>query len=84
MDYDRIEECERGSNYSHITWHDGKGYILEADGEFVSSDDSKNAYFRKEHGVFHKIDWFEHDANDYILMDYDFDTDGQRVALVAK
>ena len=83
IDYDYVSECERGRHYDHITWDDGMGYMLEADGEFISSDDSKNTYFRKdEKGEFHEIEWFEHNENDYILMEHDFDTNGQRVALV--
>lgn len=82
---DRIEVCERGSHYNHISWNDGKGYQYEADGEFISSDDSKNAYFRRdENGEFCKVEWYEHNGEDYVLMDTVIDTEGQLVWLVCQ
>lgn len=85
VEYDRIDVCERGRHYDSIDWTDGKGYVLNACGEFISTDDSKNTYFRRdENGKFHKIEWFEHTEDDYILMDYDIDTDGQLVALISQ
>jgi hypothetical protein len=56
----------------------------EADGQFLSGDERHNTYFRYNgNGEYEKIDWFEHDENDYVLMDYVIDTDGQKVALVS-
>lgn len=84
-EYDYVSECERGSHYDFISWEDGHGYTHNASGEFISSDDKKNAYFRKnDKGEFNKIEWFDHTDDDYILMDYEIDTNGRKVALVCK
>lgn len=84
VEYDYISECESSNYHEHISWSDDKGFSYEADGQFLSSDDSHNTYFRyKGNGEYEKIDWFEHDENDYVLMDYAIDTDGQKVALVS-
>ena len=84
---DYISICETNKSYSHISWQDGKGYNYEADGEFISGSDSKNAFFRRDDkGNFYRIDWFERDENiqDYVLMEYVIDSDGLMVALVAE
>lgn len=84
VEYDYISECESSNYHEHISWSDDNGFSYEADGQFLSSDDSHNTYFRyKGNGEYEKIDWFEHDENDYVLMDTVIDTDGQKVALVS-
>ena len=84
VEYDRIEVCETSNHHQHIRWDDGKGFFYEADGEFLSSDDRHNTFFRyKGNGEYEKIDWFDQTENDYVLMDYVIDTDGQKVALVS-
>ena len=83
-EYDYISECERSRHYDHISWNDGKGFAYEADGQFISSDDRHNHYFRYENGEYREIEWFEHNENDYVLMDYVLDSDGQKVALVCR
>ncbi len=84
VDYDVVSVCERNRHYSHITWSDDHGFDLEADGEFISSDDSCNRYFRKVGDEFEEIDWFEHNDDDYVLMEFVLDTEGLRHALVCK
>ena len=84
VEYERIDVCDTSNHHEHVSWSDGKGYHYEADGFFISSDDRNNTYFRyKGNGEYEKIDWFEHDENDYVLMDVVLDTDGERVALVS-
>ena len=84
VEYDYISMCESGNHHQHIWWSDGKGFTYEADGEFLSSDDRRNTYFRyKGNGEYEKIEWYDHDDNDYVLMDYAIDTDGMKVALVS-
>ena len=84
VEYDYISECESSNHHEHISWSDDKGFSYEADGQFLSGDDRHNTYFRyKCNGEYEKIAWFEHDENDYVLMDYVIDTDGQKVALVS-
>ena len=82
--YDYISECERSRHYDHISWNDGKGFDYEADGQFISSDDRHNHYFRYENGIYREIEWFDHTNQDYVLVDYVLDSDGQKVALVCK
>ena len=84
VDYDAIDVCERNKHYTHVSWSDDKGHVLEADGEFISTNDEYNRYFREVNGTWTEIDWFEHDDNDYILMAFEIDTDGQKIALVTK
>jgi len=82
--YDYISECESSNHHEHISWNDDKGFSYEADGQFLSSDDSHNTYFRRnENGEYEKIGWFDHNDNDYVLMDTVIDTDGRKVALVS-
>ena len=83
-EYDYISECERSRHYDHISWSDGMGFSYEPDGQFISGGDRNNRYFRYENGEYHEIEWFEHDENDYVLMDYVLDSDGQKVALVCR
>jgi hypothetical protein len=84
VEYDYISECESSKHHEHISWSDDNGFSYEADGQFLSGDDRHNTYFRYNgNGEYEKIDWFEHDENDYVLMDYVIDTDGQKVALVS-
>lgn len=85
VDYDRIEVCERSRHYDHVSWMDDKDFQYEADGQFIRGDDSKNTYFRRdEKGDFQQIEWFEHNEDDYILMDTVIDTDGQVVWLICQ
>ena len=85
VEYDYISECERSRHWDHISWNDGKGFDLEADGEFISSDDRHNRYFRKDDkGGFSEIAWYDHTDDDYVLMDMELDTDGMKAALVCK
>ena len=84
VEYDYISECESSNHHEHISWSDDKGFSYEADGQFLSGDERNNTYFRyKGNGEYEKIAWFDHDENDYVLMDYVIDTDGQKVALVS-
>ena len=83
VEYDYISECESSNHHEHISWSDDKGFSYEADGQFLNGDERHNTYFRKGNGKYEKIAWFEHDENDYVLMDYVIDTDGQKVALVS-
>ena len=84
VEYDYISECERNRHWDHISWNDGKGFDLEADGEFISSDDRNNHYFRYENGEYKAIDWFDHTDDDYVMVYDVIDTDGLRAMLVAK
>ena len=84
VDYDGIAICERNNHYTHVSWGDGKGFDYEADGEFISSDDQHNRYFHVERDKFYEVEWWAHDKNDYILMDFVLDTDGNKIALIAK
>ena len=85
VDYDYISECESSNHHEHIGWSDDKGFTYEADGQFLSGDYRNNTYFRyKGNGEYEKIEWFEQEENDYVLMDYVIDTDGLKVALVSK
>lgn len=84
VEYDYISQCETSNHHEHIRWSDGRGFNYDADGYFLSSDDSRNTYFRyKGNGEYEQIDWFEHDDNDYVLMDFVIDTDGMKVALIS-
>lgn len=83
---DYIEECE-SDNHETISWFDGKEFTYNASGEFISSDTSRNTYYRKDYTngcTFHEIPWYEANEDDYVLMDKVIDTDGQLVFLVAK
>lgn len=84
--YDRIEECEMSNHHSHLTWNDGMGFYLEADGEFISGSAQRNIWRRKQaDGSFVKIDWFKADSeNDYVECYNAFDSEGQFVLLVCK
>ncbi len=84
VDYDGIAICERNNHYTHVSWSDGKDFDYDADGEFISTDDRYNRYFRNVDGTWTEVEWFEYDENDYILMDFVLDTDGNKIALVAK
>ena len=84
VEYDYISECERSSHWDHISWNDGEGFDLEADGEFISGDERRNVYYRYENGEYLEIDWFDHTDDDYVMVYDVIDTDGQRVRLVAK
>lgn len=84
VEFDYISECERSRHWDHISWNDGKGFDLEADGEFISSDERHNKYYRYEEGEYKEIDWFDHTDDDYVMVYDVLDTDGQRVRLVAK
>lgn len=84
VDYDYISECERNRHYDHITWSDGKGFDLEADGEFISSDASRNRYYRLKNGEYHPVAWYDQNEDDFVLMSFVIDTDGRKVALVCK
>lgn len=84
VECDYISECERSAHWDHISWNDGKGFDLEADGEFISSDDRNNHYFRYENGEYKAIDWYDHTDDDYVMVYDVIDTDGRRAVLVAK
>ena len=85
VDYDYISECESSNHHEHISWSDDKGFTYQADGQLLSGDYRNNTYFRyKGNGEYEKIEWFEQEENDYVLMDYVIDTDGLKVALVSK
>lgn len=84
VEYDYISECERNRHWNHISWNDGNGFDLEADGEFISSDERHNVYYRYENGHYHKIEWFEQTDNDYVEVYDVIDSNGKRVILVAK
>ena len=84
VEYDYISECERNRHWDHISWNDGKGFDLEADGEFISSNDRNNHYFRYENGEYKAIDWYDHTDDDYVMVYDVIDTDGMKAALVCK
>lgn len=84
VEYDYISECERSNHWGHISWNDGKGFSLEADGEFISSEDRFNHYYRYENGEYHKIAWYDHTDDDYVAVYDVIDTNGQRALLVCK
>ena len=84
VEYDYISECERNRHWNHISWNDGNGFDLEADGEFISSDERHNVYYRYENGEYRKIDWWEQKEDDYVMVYDVIDSNGQRVGLVAK
>lgn len=84
VEYDYISECERNRHWNHISWNDDNGFYLEADGEFISSDERYNVYYRYENGEYRKIEWWEHTDNDYVMVYDVIDSNGKRVILVAK
>ena len=84
VEYDYISECERNRHWNHISWNDGNGFDLEADGEFVSSDERFNVYYRYENGHYRKIEWYEQTGEDYVMVYDVIDSNGKRVILVAK
>lgn len=84
VEYDYISECERSRHWDHICWDDGKDFVLEADGEFVSPYEHDNKYYRYENGEYHEIPWYEHTDGDYVMVYDVIDADGQRVRLIAK
>lgn len=84
VEYDYISECERSRHWDHISWSDGNGFNLEADGEFISGNERSNKYYRYENGEYHQIPWYEHTADDYVAVYDVLDTYGKRALLVAK
>lgn len=84
VEYDYISECERNRHWDHISWSDGNGLDLEVDGEFISSDERYNKYYRYENGEYREIKWYDHTDDDYVMVHDVIDTNGQRVRLVAK
>ena len=84
VEYDYISECERNRHWNHISWNDGNGFDLEADGEFVSSDERFNVYYRYENGHYRKIEWYEQTGEDYVMVYDVIDSNGKLVILVAK
>ena len=84
-DVDYISEGETNRHYSSLNWADDKGYFINMSGEFVSSDEKKNTYYRKDSkGNFEEVAWYDHTEDDYIFMMFDIDTDGKKVAIVCK
>lgn len=84
VEYDYISECERNGHWDHISWNDGVGFELEADGQFLSSYEHDNKYYRYENGEYHQIPWYEHTDDDYVAVYDVLDTHGKRALLVAK
>lgn len=84
VEYDYISECERNRHWNHISWYDGNGFYLEVDGEFISSDERHNLYYRYENGKYREIEWYEHTNNDFVMVHDVIDSNGLRVRLVAK
>ena len=84
VDYDIIDECETNRHYNHISWADDYGFTFEAVGEFLSTDDRHNRYFRMDFGDMVEIKWYDHKEGDYVLMDRVINSEGKVVALVAK
>jgi hypothetical protein len=82
--YDYIDECERNRHFDHISWSDGKGFSVEADGEFISKEEDFNTFYRHENGEFNQIPYYDHTDDDYVTVYDVLDTDGNRVRLVAK
>lgn len=80
VNFDYISECEVSGG--HLSWDDGNGFNLEADGEFISSDERLNVYYRYENGEYRKIEWYEAKKGDYVVVYDVIDSDGQRALLV--
>lgn len=85
-DYDRIEECEMSNYHQHLSWSDGMGYDLEADGDFISgsSQAKDHTWARKDKGGFTEIDWTEATDDDYKFCHTVLDSKGSLVQLVCK
>lgn len=89
VDYDRIEECEFdwGGHWQHLTWTDDMGYVTDKTGEFTSGEQRDMTWLRydEEKREFTPIEWFRADTEkDYVVVDYDIDSEGQLVCLVTK
>lgn len=83
-DVDYISVCDASRHYDHISWSDGKGFTYEADGQYLSSDDSRNHYYRYQDGQYHEVPWYDHTEDDFVAMEHVVDTDGKHVLLIAK
>lgn len=85
-EYDYISEADRNDRFDHISWQDGQGFELEADGEFISREEDFNTYYRwnNDKRVYEKIAWHEHTSDDYVQAYDCIDTDGMKVLLVCR
>ena len=89
IDYDRIEECEFdwGGHWQHLIWADDMGYVADKTGEFTSGEQKDMTWLRydEEKREFTPIEWFRADTEkDYVVVDYDIDSEGKLVCLVTK
>lgn len=85
VEYDYISECERNNHFDHISWNDGNGFDLEADGEFINREERFNKFYRFENDKYKEVAWYDHnDDTDYVMVYDCLDTDGQRARLVCR
>lgn len=81
VNFDYISECVVSGG--HLSWDDGKGFQLEADGQFTADDYELGTYYRKnEQGEYEMIKWYEAKEGDYVEVYDVIDSDGRRALLV--
>jgi hypothetical protein len=83
VSFDYISECEVSGG--HLSWNDGKGFQLEADGQFIADDREFSECYRKnEQGEYEKIAWYDTKEGDFVRAYDAIDSDGVRALLVWK
>ena len=81
VEYDYISECEVSGG--HLSWSDGKGFQLDADGQFMADDrEFWSCYRKNDNGEYEKIEWYEAKEGDYVVVYDVIDSDGLRALLV--
>lgn len=81
--FDYISECKLSGG--HLGWNDGKGFQLEADGQFMANDcELWECYRKNEQGAYEKINWYEAKEGDFVAVYDVIDSDGLRALLVWK
>lgn len=81
VEYDYISECEVSGG--HLSWNDGKGFQLEADGQFMADDrEFWSCYRKNDNGEYEKINWYEAKEGDFVAAYDVIDSDGLRALLV--
>ena len=86
--YDRIEECEfdwKGRS-QHLFWSDDMGYTTDQTGDIITGEQRDWTWFRwdDDKREYVQIEWFNATEDDYVLADYQIDSEGQVVCLIAK
>ena len=81
VEYDYISECEVSGG--HLSWNDGKGFLLDVDGQFMADDrEFWSCYRKNDNGEYEKIEWYEAKEGDYVIVYDVIDSDGLRALLV--